>query len=79
MWHVVLEQYTYKTKGKYLLTGIIKNSLTQLLYFWTLSIVLCLFKRHNVSKAGFCLRLQVESTHFGPIDRASPYFWTIRR
>jgi hypothetical protein len=32
-------------------------------YFWTLSIVLFLFK-NNVSDAGFCLRLQVKLTEF---------------
>jgi hypothetical protein len=34
----------------------------QLLSFWTLSILLFLFKTHSVSKTGFCLRLQVEPT-----------------
>jgi hypothetical protein len=43
MWHVVDEKYIYKTKGKYLLTGTVKNSLNQLLCFWTLSTVLYLF------------------------------------
>jgi hypothetical protein len=28
--------------------------------------------KHNVSENGFCLRLQVKFTQFGPIDRASP-------
>jgi hypothetical protein len=46
------------------------------LRFWTLSIVLFLFKTHNVSEAGFCVRLQVESIQFGPIDRVSPYLQT---
>jgi hypothetical protein len=32
------------------------------------------FKTYNVSGAGFCLRLQVEPTQLGPIDRASPCF-----
>jgi hypothetical protein len=48
------------------------------LRFWTLSIVLFLSKtrfcfclKHNVSETGFCLRLQLEATQFGPIDRAS--------
>jgi hypothetical protein len=48
----------------------------QLLSFWTLSIVLFLVKVHNVSKTGFCLRLQVQPTQLGPIDRASPYLRT---
>jgi hypothetical protein len=42
-------------------------------YFWTLSIVLFLFKTHSVSETGLCLRLQVESIQLAPIDRASPY------
>jgi hypothetical protein len=29
--------------------------------------------KHNVSETGFCLRLQVEPTQLGPIDRISPY------
>jgi hypothetical protein len=36
-------------------------------------IVPFLFKPHNVSETGFCLRLQVEPSQLGPIDRASPY------
>jgi hypothetical protein len=44
----------------------------KLLCLWTLSIVL-LFKTHNVSETGFCLRLQMTPTQLGPIDRASPY------
>jgi hypothetical protein len=36
-----------------------------------------LFKTHNVSETGFCLRLQVESTQLGPIDRASPSLRTL--
>jgi hypothetical protein len=28
------------------------------------------FVKHDVSQIGFCLRLQVESTEVGPIDRA---------
>jgi hypothetical protein len=39
-----------------------------------LDIVLFLFKVHKVSETGFCLRLQVEPTQLGPIDRPSPYF-----
>jgi hypothetical protein len=34
--------------------------LIYLLCLWTLSIILILFKKHNVSKTGFCLHLQVE-------------------
>jgi hypothetical protein len=55
----------------------------QVLCFWTLSIVLSLsknrrvyFSTHNVSETGFCLRLQVEPTQLGPIDRATPYLRT---
>jgi hypothetical protein len=56
----------------------------QILRFWTLAIVLivCLkhrpvfIQKHNVSKTGFCLRLQVTPTQIGPIDRASPYLRT---
>jgi hypothetical protein len=50
----------------------------QLFCFWTLSIVLLLFKAYNVPETGFCLRLQVEPTQLGPIDRAtgSPYLRT---
>jgi hypothetical protein len=29
--------------------------------------------QNNVSETGFCLRLQVEPTQLGPIDRDSPY------
>jgi hypothetical protein len=29
------------------------------------------YLKHDVSDTGFCLRLQVEPTHVGPIDRAS--------
>jgi hypothetical protein len=32
--------------------------------------------KHNVSETGFCLRLQVEPTRVGPIDRASPHLRT---
>jgi hypothetical protein len=31
------------------------------------------FSKHNVSETGFCLRPQVKSIQFGPIDRASAY------
>jgi hypothetical protein len=48
----------------------------ELMYFWTLSIVLFLFETHKVSETGFCLRLQVEPNQLGPIDKASPYFRT---
>jgi hypothetical protein len=44
--------------------------LRHLLCFWTLSIALFLFKTHNVSETGFCLRLQAEPTQLGTIDRA---------
>jgi hypothetical protein len=55
--------------------------LQQILCFWTLSIVLSLFRnrpvyfsKHNVSETGFCLCLQVKPTQLSPIDRASPYY-----
>jgi hypothetical protein len=48
--------------------------LIQLLCFCTLSVVLFLFKTtHNISEMGFCLRLKVEHTQLGPIERDSPY------
>jgi hypothetical protein len=46
--------------------------LIQLLPFWTLSIILFLFKTYNVSETGFYLYLQAEPTQLGPTDRASP-------
>jgi hypothetical protein len=46
------------------------------LVFWTLYTVLFIFQ-NNVSETGFCLRLQVKPTQFGPIDRASPSLRTI--
>jgi hypothetical protein len=49
---------------------------TKLLRFWTLSVVLLLFKTHNVSESGFCLRLQVEPTQLDPVDRDSRYLRT---
>jgi hypothetical protein len=39
------------------------QEIIQLLYFWTLSIVV-LFKTHNVSETGFCLRLHVQTCQF---------------
>jgi hypothetical protein len=36
----------------------------------------CLYSQHNVSKTGFCPRLQVKPTLLCPIDRASPYLQT---
>jgi hypothetical protein len=30
-------------------------------------------RKHNVSETALCLRLQVEPTQLGSIDRASPY------
>jgi hypothetical protein len=45
--------------------------------FWTLSVVLFLFKTtRNVSETVLCLLLQVEPTQLSPIDRASPYLGT---
>jgi hypothetical protein len=49
--------------------------LIQIVCFWTLSIILFLFKI-NFSDTGLCLRLQVKPTQLGPIDRASPYLRT---
>jgi hypothetical protein len=46
-----------------------------MIVFLDVSIVLFLFKRHNVSGTGFCLRLQVGLSQLGKIDSASPYFW----
>jgi hypothetical protein len=54
----------------------------QILYFWTLSIILSLSKNcpvyfsKHVSETGFCLRLLVKPIQLGPIDRASPYLWS---
>jgi hypothetical protein len=57
--------------------------LTEILYFWTLPIVLILSKtlshlylKHNVSETGFCIHFQAKPTQLGPVDRASPYFQT---
>jgi hypothetical protein len=36
----------------------------------------CFYLKHNISETGFCLRLQVEPTELGPIDRTSPYLRT---
>jgi hypothetical protein len=36
----------------------------------------CFYLKHNVSEAGFCLRLQIKHTPLGPIDRDSPYLRT---
>jgi hypothetical protein len=33
----------------------------------------CFYLKHNVSEDRFCLRLQVNTTQLGPIDRVSPY------
>jgi hypothetical protein len=48
---------------------------TTILCFWTLLVVLYLFKTHNVSETGFCSRLQVETILLSQIDRASSYLW----
>jgi hypothetical protein len=45
--------------------------LIQILYFWTLSIVLFLFKTQRFG-VEFCLRLQVKPTKLDPTERASP-------
>jgi hypothetical protein len=52
-------------------------NIIQLLYFWTLSIVLFLFKTYSESETGFCLRLQVKTIQLGPIDISSPYLRAI--
>jgi hypothetical protein len=58
------------------------REITQLTYLllhilccWTYSSP-CFYLKHNVSETRFCLRLQVEPTQLGPIDRASPYLRT---
>jgi hypothetical protein len=57
----------------------------QILCFWTLSIVLSLYKnivlflqllQNSILETGFCLCLQVKPTQLGPIARASPYLRT---
>jgi hypothetical protein len=53
-----------------------KEELVQLLCFWALSIVLFLFTTSNITETEFCLRLHVEHTQLGLIDRASPYLRT---
>jgi hypothetical protein len=65
---------------KYIYTYVQTLKEEQILCFRTLSIVLLLSKTtvlftspNNVSDTGFCLRLQVKPTQFGPIDGASPY------
>jgi hypothetical protein len=40
--------------------------------FWTLSIILFIFKAHNFSETGFSLHLQVEPIQLGPINRTRP-------
>jgi hypothetical protein len=75
----ILQTCPCKNSGiqrKRTLTFGIKEERVQLLSFWTLFIVLLLFKTHNISEAGFCLRLRVEPIQWDPIDRASPYFRT---
>jgi hypothetical protein len=47
--------------------------LIRLLWFWTLSIVVFLFKTYSISNTKFCLRLQVENAQLGTYDRANPY------
>jgi hypothetical protein len=57
----------------------------QILFCWTLSIVLHLskntvvfsFQNTTLFEAGFCLRHQVKPTQLGPIDRVSPYLRTM--
>jgi hypothetical protein len=48
----------------------LKQHIRTSFYFWTLLVVLLLFKIY-VSETAFCTRLQVETTKLGPIDRAS--------
>jgi hypothetical protein len=60
------------------------NHSIQILFIWTLSITLFLFKilscfysKHNVLETEFCLHLQVKPIKLGQIDRASPYHCTV--
>jgi hypothetical protein len=48
----------------------------QLLCSWTLSVILFSFETRNVSESEFSLRLQVEPTQLGQIDRARRYIRT---
>jgi hypothetical protein len=43
-----------------------------------LDIIQCLvyYLKYDVSKTGFCLRLQAEPTQLGPIERATLYLRT---
>jgi hypothetical protein len=52
------------------------GKLIQVFFFWVLSIVLFLFKMHNVLEIGFCLCLQAKRAQLGSVDRASPYLQT---
>jgi hypothetical protein len=68
--------YLFMLRGRYeSFSFILFIHCLQLLSFWTLSIIV-FFKAHNVLKTGFCLRLQVEPTQLGSIDRAVPYLRT---
>jgi hypothetical protein len=69
--HLSLHPYLYPSACTHLRS--LWNHLVpsiQLLFFWTLPIVLFLFK-HNNSETGFCLHLQVGPSQLGSIDRAS--------
>jgi hypothetical protein len=39
----------------------------------------CFYLKHDVSETGFCLRLQVELTQLGPIDRIKTGRWIMSR
>jgi hypothetical protein len=56
-----------KISTDYLNTTIIIIGIIQRLVF-------CL--KHEISETGRCLRLQVELTQMGPIERAIPRLWT---
>jgi hypothetical protein len=45
----------------------------QILCFWTLPIVLFLLKQTTFRRLWFCLRLHVEPTQLGSVDKARPY------
>jgi hypothetical protein len=67
-WRKVINE---KTTGRFPLEVYDDGILMQVLCLWTLFVVLFFF-----SVTDFCLRLHVEPTQFGPIDKASPYLRT---
>jgi hypothetical protein len=62
------DMYHHLSMSKYDLTVCGDGTLIQILFFWTLSILVfygtpsCFYIKNNVSETGFCLRLQVEPT-----------------